>query len=223
MHLLKANFNGNPNVGLYGFATDSYCLLSKEVNKKLVKQIEEVLKVPVHQIDICGTSLIGAFLAGNSNSLLVPSIAFDSELEQLKKLKIPFTVIDTKHTALGNNILCNDNGCLLSTDFKKEEVEAIQKVLVVPTERGNIADLRIVGACGTSNTKGCVLHRDASDEDVKLIESLLKVRCETGTVNLANPYIKSAIIANSNGFIIGDLSGGPEINHIDEVLGFLKG
>lgn len=223
MHLLKTSFNSNPNVGLYGFATDKYCLLSPEVNKKLVEQIGKMLKVPIHQMNICGTSLLGAFLSGNSNSLLVPSIAFDSELEKLDKLKIPYTVIDTKHTALGNNILCNDNGCFLSTDFTKETVEEIQKALVVPVERGRIADLRIVGACGVANNKGCLLHRDASQEDVDLIGSLLKVSCDTGTANLANPYVSSAIITNSNGFIIGGLSGGPEINHIDEVLGFLKG
>ena len=70
MHILKTNFNGNPNVGLFGFATDEYCLLGKEIKKYVAKEIEKVLKVPVHQITLAGTSLIGAFAVGNSKILL---------------------------------------------------------------------------------------------------------------------------------------------------------
>ena len=30
-HVIVTNFNSNPNVGLYGYATDKYCLIGTEV------------------------------------------------------------------------------------------------------------------------------------------------------------------------------------------------
>ena len=95
MHLLMTNINGNPNVGLYGFANNKYVLVGREVPAALAQEIGKVLNVPVHQISIAGTSLLGVFLAGNDHKLLVPSIAFDSELRVLDKLGIPYAVIET--------------------------------------------------------------------------------------------------------------------------------
>jgi translation initiation factor 6 len=221
MHVLKTDFNGNPNVGLYGFATDSYCLLSTDVDKRTVAKVEKALKVPVHQLNICGTSLVGVFLVGNSNCLLVPSIAFDSELKKLDHFKIKYKVLKSDHTALGNNILCNDFGCLVSSDFSVDEKKHIESALGVPVHSGKIADLDTVGSGGVLSSKGGMLHRDASNQEVLFIESLLKVKCNTGTVNMANPFVRSGVIANSHGFVIGRSSGSPELMHIDEVLGFL--
>lgn len=221
MHALKTDFNGNPNVGLYGFATDSYCLLSTDVNSKVVSRVERALKVPVHQLNICGTSLVGVFVVGNSNCLLVPSIVFDSELRRLDGFGIKYKVLRTDHTALANNILCNDRGCLVSPAFSKDEVAHIRAALKVPVSNGTIAGLDIVGSCGVLSSRGCLLHRDASVDDKRLVESLFGLSCDTGTVNMANPFVRSGLVANSNGFVIGRLSGSPEVMNVEEVLGFL--
>ena len=123
MHLLRTNFHGNPNIGLLGIATDKYCIIGSHLSRKKLNKIKEVLKVPIIQTSICGTELAGVFCAANSNCLLLPNIVFESELKVLKKNKIKYKIIDTKHTALGNNVLCNDDGCIVSREFEKEEVE----------------------------------------------------------------------------------------------------
>src|SRR3989338_10042705 len=97
-HVLIASFNSNPNVGLYGYANDKYCLIGREVPEKLHKKIEEVLNVKTLVMTIAGTSLLGVFLSGNNKMLLVPSIAFPQELELLDKHKIKYKVIETKFT-----------------------------------------------------------------------------------------------------------------------------
>jgi translation initiation factor 6 (eIF-6) len=66
MHVLMTDINGNPNIGLYGFCNDNFCLLGNEVPEKKFKEIEDVLKVKCHRISIAGTSLIGVFVAGNN-------------------------------------------------------------------------------------------------------------------------------------------------------------
>ena len=222
MHVLKTDFNGNVNVGLYVYATDKYCLVGRDVPKELVHTIEKTLKVPVHKISIAGTGLLGVFLSGNPNCLLVPGIVFESELKTLDKLKIKYEVIDTKLTALGNNILCNDKGGLINSDFGEKEKKIIKKVMDVPVKTAKIADLSTVGALVVFNKKGCLVHRDAEDFEIEMIEKTLGVEATIGTVNFGSPYIKSGLVANSKGFIIGDLSGGPEIQNADMALGFLQ-
>jgi len=72
------------------------------------------------------------------------------------------------------------------------------------------------------NTKGCLLHRDASEDEIEHVKELLKIPITCGTVNMGSPFVNSGIICNSNGFVVGDLSGGPETMTIDEALGFLE-
>lgn len=221
MHVQKTNFNGNVNLGLYAYATDEYCLVGHDVPNERIDLMHQILKVPIHKISIAGTSLVGVFLAGNNNCLLVPKIAFDTELEILQKLKIHYKVIDTKLTALGNNILCNDTGCLINPEFGKPEENEIKDALKVPVKRTKIAGLTTVGALAALNEKGILIHRDSEDFELDFIETTLNLTAVTGTVNFGSPYIKSGVIVNSNGFLIGDISGGPEIQNADNAFGFL--
>jgi translation initiation factor 6 len=221
MHVLKTDFNGNPNVGLYAYCTNRYCLLGTEVSSEKAKMLSEVLKVPVHQMSICGTSLLGVFLAGNSRMLLVPDISFENELKTLDSLGIKYAKIHTNMTALGNNILCNDRGCIVNPDFSAQEKKKIGEALGLDVAAFRIAGLDVVGGIAAMNSKGCLIHRDISREEQKKAEKALGVKCHPSSVNMGSPHIHSGIICNDNGFAIGELSGGPEMVNADEVLGFL--
>jgi len=222
MHILKIHFNGNPNVGLYGYCNNRYCLLGKEVPDHKAKMVEEVLKVPVHKITICGTSLIGAFVTGNSKTLLVPNNAFEYELRYLDNLGIKYTLIKAELNALGNNILCNDDGCIINPEFTPEQQKKIKQALGVEVKTCLIAEIDIVGSVAALNSRGCIIHRDVTKEEKKLVDSTLGLKSVPGTVNMGSPYIRSGLLCNDNGFVIGELSGGPEIVHIEEELGFLE-
>lgn len=220
MHVIKTGFHGNPNVGLYVFCTDKYALVGSEVPHHLYHDIESVLKLKVHRISIAGTPLIGVFLAGNKNCVLVPGIAFESELHALDQLKIPYKVMDTRLTCLGNNILCNDKFALVSPDFTPAEAAFIRKCLKVDVEHGYLAGISTPGSIAVMNSKGCLLHHMASEHELSYIQKRFQVPTEEGSVNMGSPYVKSGIIANDHGFVVGDQSGGPELVHIESVLGF---
>jgi len=223
MATLKTNFNGTPNVGLYGYATKDYLLLGEHLTDIVYAEVVKTLgNVPVHMFRVAGTGMPGIFLAGNSKTLLIPSIAFDYELEQLKKLNIPYSALSTRHTCLGNNIVCNDHGAIISTDFSEEERQEIERLLGVPAVCMDIAKLPTPGALILLNGKYGIIHRDASQTEIVQAEKILGVTLMPATVNLGTPYLRAGILLNSHGFIIGDQSGGPEIVHIEDRLGFLE-
>ena len=222
-HVLVCNFNSNPNIGLYGYANDKYCLLGSDVAEKMIPKIEEALNVKAIRLTIAGTSLLGVFLVGNNKCLLVPHIAFPQELEILDKHKIKYKVINTKFTCLGNNIICNDVGCLISKDYGARESKQIMDALGVKVEYAEIAELNTIGSLAVHSKSAMLCHHEILEHEAELVKSVMKLEVFTGTVNMGVPFIGSGIICNKHGFIIGDASGGPEIVNADRCLGFLKG
>ncbi|MFP4111514.1 MAG: translation initiation factor IF-6 [Candidatus Woesearchaeota archaeon] len=221
-HVSILSFNQDPNIGLYAFATDKFCLLGADIDERYEKIIEETLKVPVYRITIAGTSMAGVFIAGNENCILIPEITFDYEIKNLEKLKIPFKVIKSKITALGNTIACNKNAVYVSDEFSSDTKKRIRQALNLPLKPGKIAGLSQVGSCLVLNDKGGLIHRDAEDFELDLLDDFFKVELTEGTINMGSPYVKSGIIANNKGLIIGASSGGPEASNADSALGFVE-
>ena len=152
MRAFKTNIDGNPNIGLHAFCNDKICLVGKRFQKAQIRNMEDVLGVRVEQISIAGTDLIGAFIAGNNKCILVPDLIFPEELEKMNKIKEDYgnvfeiKVIPTKLTALGNNVLANDHGCLVNPDFPAVQKKLIRQALGVRVVPGMIAEHNVVGA-----------------------------------------------------------------------------
>ena len=214
----RADFNGDPNLGLYGFATNDYCLLGTKPQNKILNGLKRALAVEVKITTISGTEFIGLFAAGNSNGIVVTKIIEDYELERLKNMfDINIEMIKSKETAIGNLVLCNDNACLISLSLKKFK-NVIQDTLDCEVDIGKISKLDIVGSVGRANNFGCLCHREANEKEMKKIEDLLKVKVDVGTVSYGSPFVKAGIIVNDNGVVFSSPTTGAELGRIEEVF-----
>ena len=215
---LRTNFSADPNIGLYGFATDDYCLLGYEPNKKLLNKTKTTLKTEIKISSITGTELVGIFTSGNRNGLVLTKIVEKEELKKLKELfDLNITVIKPIETAIGNLVLCNDKGCLISERLKRFKKQ-ISDALDCEVETGTVADLEIVGSAAVANNIGCLCHREATEKEMKKIEELLKVKVDIGTVGYGNPFVKAGLILNSKGVLFSEDTTGPELGRIEEVF-----
>lgn len=219
MHLQQVRINGEDFVGLFGFATDKYAILSTSFRKI------DVLDVPILRTRIYGTNLTGVLCTGNSNGILVPYFVSDEDISKIKGfltesgMDINIGRIFDKYTAIGNMIACNDKAAIVSQDI--EDTGVIQDVLDVEIVKDNIAGHKEVGACCIATNKGFVVHPDATD-DLERISGIFRVNGNVGSVNFGFPFVKSGIIANSYGYITGFRTTGIELGRIDEALGFLE-
>lgn len=224
MHVQQLSINGNPNVGLNIFCNNKFALVGKHASEEQVNIIKEVLKVPVHQITIAGTDLIGVFVVGTEEKIIVPSIIFDEELEEIKALGINVEKIEVDLTALGNNILCKDNKALVNPEYKDEEVEIIKQALnLSEIKKFAVHELGIIGGLVAYNSKGAAVYRDINQQTKEELQEFLELPCEESTVNMGSPFISSGVVCNDNGFLIGDMSGGPEMYNMELILGFSGG
>ena len=226
-HVARLSIQGNPNIGLFVYATDTFALVGKSASEQDMEIIKSVLKVPVYPIMVAGTGLAGIFLTGNSKYLLMPNICYDQEIEQIEsicaKYDVKVKVVNTKFTALSNNMMLTDTILLANTDMEDKVLADLKKDLGLKiVERVTIADTDVVGSAMVFTTKGGLIHPDIANDSIEHLEELLGIKFTLGTVNYGSPYVKSGIVVNSNGFLIGKTSSGPEVTNADEALGFVN-
>jgi len=224
LKIWQTNFFGDHNLGLYGKACDRICILGKVLENKREK-IEEVLKVKTVALTLSNTDFVGIFCALNENGIVLTKILTEMEKEKFFELKKLFDmnllILKSKYTAVGNLILCNGKGAIVSEVLSKKERKEIEDCLGVETIFSSIAKIKTVGSCGVATNKGCLLHRDVSEEEIKIVEEVLKVKADIGTANFGSPFVGSCCIANSNGALVGESTSGPEISRIQEALDLL--
>lgn len=221
MHVQQLSINGNPNVGLNIFCNNKFALIGKHVSDEQAKTIQEVLNVPVHKITIAGTDLIGVFVVGNEEKIIVPDITFDKEIQEIQALGINVQRVQVNLTALGNNILCKDKKALVNPEYTEKEIQTIKEALELEYIKPfAIHELGIIGGLVAYNKKGAAVHRDINQKAREELEEFLGVSCEESTVNMGSPFIASGVACNDNGFLMGELSGGPEVYNMELILGF---
>lgn len=215
-HMRFADFCGDPNIGLFGIVTEKYAVLPEAGI-----DVSHLVKT-VAYTTIAGTKLCGLFLAGNSHGLIVPETITEREMHALKAALKGINILKLKsnYTAIGNLILCNDKGAVISPLLRGSAKE-IAECLKVEVHVGNILELEIVGALGVATKKGFLLDMYAGEEEFAFIKKALKVSGDIGTVNFGSEFVKSGILANSKGVLIGNATTGPETARIDEALGFI--
>ncbi len=218
-NILRMNLEGDPNLGLYGFATDSYCFIGTPPGH-IGKKIKPVLGVPVHACTVLNTDLNGIFVAGNSHGIVISNPVKDYDIHRLRQHFENILVLKTRYTALGNLILMNDNGIILSPLLRKNR-QYIKKFFGVNCEIGTIAKQKIVGNLGISTNRGCLLHPKVTQNEKKMVEDVLGVSSDIGTVNFGSSYPGAGMIVNSNGFVVSEQTSGPELGRITEVFGFI--
>lgn len=222
MHVSKLDINGNGLVGLYILPLDSVVLVGPEVPTNEYSLLEEIFNAKVLPISIAGTSLLGVFLATDGEKLLVPSIIFDHEKEILDKSQIPYLIVQTNNTCLGNNLAFTKKGLICNPAFEKSAIDSIISFLDVPVHLSDMENPVVGSLIAHNSTHGLVSH-DLTDVQITFLSKILDLKLMPGTVNMGAPQVSSGIAVNDKGFVIGSFSGGPEIMNADVALGFIDG
>lgn len=208
----RYNYRGDPNIGFYATVAGSQAVLPPGFKR------EDFFEAETVETFISRTRLVGLFTAGNSRCILVPGNVADRELSGLEESGVDFHVLESRENALGNLVLANDSGALIS-DRLEDVRGAVSDALDVPVQVGEVAGLSSPGVCGFANNNGVVLHREATEEEAEAAREALGVdNVDVGTVNTGSPYTGSGIVGNDGSLLVGENTTGPEIGRIDRVL-----
>jgi len=219
--LLRAAFSGSSYVGVFARATDACLLVRPDIDAGLQEDCGEELDVPIVATTVGGSGTVGALAAGNSHGLLVSSRVRERERERITDaVGLPVTELPGRINAAGNVVLANDHGAYVHPDLPRNAVKAVKDGLDVPVERGDLAGVQTVGTAAVATNQGVLCHPKSTDEELDALEELLGVPADIGTINYGGPLVGSGLIANSNGYIVGEETSGPELGRIDLALGY---
>jgi translation initiation factor 6 len=202
----------SPNIGIFLKANDNFLFIPKGFADSKAEKLQSFLNVQCVRASIAQTRLLGPLSVINNNGIVVPRIAEDYEVQELKKATdMNVERVQLKMTALGNLIVANDRAGLASPIIPKESLRQIEDVLGVPVEHMSIDTYHQVGALVVSTNVGAVVHPKTSEREMDLIKESLKVDVEAATVNGGVPFVASGVIANSKSAVVGTLTTGPEL------------
>ena len=211
MPISLSDIFGDPNVGIFSFANEQLAILPAGLPEKKLDVYRSSLGVEAFGVGIADSRLVGIYLAGNSNAVLVPYITTKDELKLLKSTGARIVVVKEKRTALGNVMICNDYGAVLDPRLKPPTVAAIDEALKVPHSTATIGGLPQIGSLATASNSGVLANPIIKEDEKKQIAQTLGVPVQTGTVNSGVPYPRSGIVVNSKGAVVGSHTLGAEL------------
>lgn len=212
MDIYKYDVYRGPNIGVYISVNDNFVFLPMGFAETKAEKLGEYLDAKPLYTSVANTRLLGALMIGNNNGILLPTTAYAEEYDFLKKeTGLNVGVLDSKYTALGNVICANDKGAIVSPWLSKDDVQTIEQTLAIEVVQKRVAGMNQVGAVMVANNSGAVIHPEADEEDMKMFANTLGVKIEHATINNGIPFVKSGILANNHGVVVGTLTTGPEI------------
>ncbi len=209
-------FENNPNIGLYMFVNDKFCLLGAEVEEDVKKEIKNILNVPIYKISMLGTDLVGVFVAGNNDKIFIPEV-FDYEMELMDKIAkdhdVELIVINDKVNTFGNNFCVGDDVILASKDYKTEFLQDLADISGYNILPIGTNEFRGAGGIARFIDGKFFVSQELDEEDfTDIIDKVGGV----GTINAGSNFIASGVIGNKNGLLIGSLSSTIEIQGVVE-------
>ncbi len=225
MEIDKLSVKGSPHIGVYIFVNDQFALVPPGLTSHEKEVLLNTLRInDIVETKIAGSELIGVMVTGNNNGLVLPRNILDEEYEFLRKTLSSYSlnlyISRSKHTAMGNIVLSNTKYAIVGSVLEKQEIPKIKDVLgLEDIIVRDIMYLNIPGSLGVVTDKGGVIHPDISDDELLFLEEYFKVDFERATVNAGIPFIKSGLIANNYGVVVGEKTTGPEILRIRRGLG----
>ncbi|MEM0482152.1 MAG: translation initiation factor IF-6 [Nitrososphaerota archaeon] len=212
---------GTPHIGLFAANSENLLLVPPGLPSKKVELMAGILGSEPVQTYIAGSILIGPLTCINSSGVILSRIVLDEEVSQIRSVAPDLNVYiyRGRETAMGNLISANDHCAVISPEVQSSEIRAIADTLGVEAVSMTIAGRRHVGSICLLTNRGGLIHVEATDEEVRIIEEYSKVRVLRATVNNGNLFVKSGILANTKGALIGVRTVGPELMTISTALG----
>ncbi|WEL20673.1 translation initiation factor IF-6 [Halorhabdus sp. BNX81] len=220
--MLRTAFAGSAYVGVYARATDEYLLIRPDAEEDVTEAFGSELSVPMVETTIGGAGTVGALAVGNENGLLVTSRVTDHERDHIQDvIDVPVVELPGRINAAGNVVLANDNGAFVHPDLPRDAVQAVKDALDVPVERGDIAGVQTVGTAAIATNRGALCHPKATDAELDRVAEVLDVPTDVGTINYGGPLVGSGLVANAEGYVVGQDTTGPELGRIESALGYV--
>ncbi len=213
MGIYQTEFFGSSTLGLLSIATENICYVPHEIKDKQFENIEKHLEVGIKKINLYNSYLLGLFGVANTKHIFLPSVVPEHETKNLSKEVLK---LQSVFNTLGNLILCNDKGIILSP-YLEGKADYLKEKIGLKVEFSYIAGLPFPGILGLVTNKGGLVSKNCKDEELEKLEKTLDIeihRCE-----YYDGFPGAEILANSKGLVVPPYLKAQKLSEIQEALG----
>src|SRR3972149_95784 len=175
------------------------------------------------RLDVVGNPYIGVFCAANDRLPPLPKLVPRATIRHMKEegeaIGAAFYPLPHRLNAVGNNVLCNDQGAVVHPGYDDDAIAIISDVLGVPAVPGTIAGIRTVGSVAGATNRGVLCHPHAKPGEIEAGREALKVPVLITTANYGAAQVGACMVANSRGAVVGSRTTPIELGRIEEGLG----
>lgn len=220
---VRARYENSNEIGVYSKLTNTYCMVGVGGSQNFYSVFEGELDdvIPVFQVSIADTAIVGRLTAGNRHGLLVPNTTTDQELQHIRN-SLPDGVklqrVEERLSALGNVVACNDYVALVHPDLDRETEEILADTLKVEVFRQTIADNSLVGTYCSISNQGGLVHPKTSIENQDEISSLLQIPLVAGTTNRGSEVVGAGMVVNDWCAFCGQDTTSTELSVIESIF-----
>lgn len=220
---VRAQFEGNNEVGVFSKLTNAYCLVAIGGSENFYSIFEGELSdtIPVVHTSINGCRIIGRLCVGNRHGLLLPHNTTDQELQHIRN-SLPDAVqvrrVEERLTALGNVVACNDYVAMAHPDLDRETEEILADTLKVEVFKQTVAEQALAGSYCVLSNQGGIIHPAAKVADMNELSSLLQVPLVAGTVNRGSESLGAGLVVNDWIAFCGLNTTSTEVQRIESVF-----
>jgi translation initiation factor 6 len=211
---------GSALLGVFACCTEKMVLVPPETAPGAIRTLERYLKIVPTKVMVAGSSVIGSLVCGNSSGFVLSPHASDEDMARFssygRAARLP-----GKISAAGNVILANDTAAMVHPGLSDRACDSIARTLGVEVRRGTIGGLKTVGMTSSVTNRGVLVHPRLTETELAELEDLFGLPVDVGTVNFGSPLVGSGVLANSQGYVAGDETTGPELGRIEDALGFM--
>jgi translation initiation factor 6 len=209
----------SPNIGIFLKANDKAVLVPKGIAGSKAEKLATDLEVVACHTSVGGTRLLGPLIAMNNKGVVASRMIEDYEIDEISsKTGLKVTRLESRLTAVGNLVVANDHGAIVSPVLERSAVEQIEATLGTSTLAMTIGEYSQVGAMVVATNSGAAVSPKASEREAEEIGKILKVEVSASSVNGGIPYPASGVVANSKNAVAGYVTTGPELVFLTRAL-----
>jgi len=218
--MLRTSFNGSPFLGVFASVAEDTLFAAAEVDAEPLA--DEFGVGDVYAGTVGGSSVLGSLVEGNSSGVVVSASARDDEVESIEDAAgVGVVRLDERTNAVGNLVLANDEAAVVSPGLDDEARATVADALGVEVGVGTVGGVDVVGSAAVATNNGVLAHPRSSDDEIETLEEVFGVNVDVGTVNYGTPLVGSGLLTNTEGYVAGSETTGPELGRIEETLGFV--
>ncbi|HOZ35683.1 MAG TPA: translation initiation factor IF-6 [archaeon] len=223
MKLDRSTIYNSPFLNIYSYCTEKICLVPHSVLPKEERKIEEILDVKVIKASINRSGLLGIYLSGINEKIVVEKNSIHSdEIEHLEKEGLKVKTIKDENNAFGNLLAVNSNYGIASPLLLPETISELRKFLKVEIEQKNFAGLDLPGSSIFVSDSLFLINPRIDIKEFNYFKKKFNVPGKAITANYGDVFVGNDITGNKNGILVGETTSNIEMTRIDELVVDLK-